>query len=286
MNFSIEVFPPKSLKGEVALKQNLKKIKTIQPRFISATCGASGQQNVQNYNVCQMILDLDIPCVAHLVCQGFDVEQNKQRIERYHRMGIRSILALRGDASPSTSALQGSTLSYAKDLNILINSLYPNMGIYNAGYPQGHQENPDKKADFKHQLDKLQTRSQGVITQLFFANSHFIDYHQKLREAGYQGEIIAGIFPITQVAQITKITSMCAVEIPPKLKKKLLQYQDDAQSILQIGIDYAVEQCLELAQHGLYNYHLYSMNQAEHIIEIHRQVIQHQDIFLEQKIAI
>jgi methylenetetrahydrofolate reductase (NADPH) len=279
MNISIEIFPPKSPKGEIILRKNLRKFKEIAPSFVSVTCGANGSNNRMNHKVCQMVLDTKIKCVAHLTCQGYSITQTKQKIEKYIEMGISSILALRGDTPKEEEIDQSKkAFQYAQDLNRFVQDNYPEIIFYNAGYPQGHIENPNKKLDFQYQVEKLEMGVKGVITQLFFDNQHFIDYHYKLRRAGFKGQIIAGIFPITQVQQISRITDMCGISIPKKLQKCLLSYQNDPLSIKKIGTEFAIKQCLELAEHGLNDYHLYSMNQADHIIEIYQQLLQEQTI--------
>ena len=272
VDISYEIFPPKTPQGKVAIVQELEKLCNHNPAFISVTCGAGGSDNTNNLELCKIISQtLQTPCIAHLTCIGMNRQQALARLQTYQDTGIQSILALRGDIPDQNANNTDIELPHAIDLLRIIRQYFSCKHLYVAGYPEGHYQNPNKQSDLIYQLQKAQ-HADGIITQLFFNNSHFNSYYKAMRKSGYKGEIIAGILPITNVAQVIKISKLCNAEIPKSLHQSIIRYQNDPASLLSCGIDYAAKQILELRERGQQKFHIYTMNRADHIERVRQRM--------------
>ena len=270
LQISYEVYPPKNAQRTEKLKDVLAQLSEHNPNFISVTCGAGGSNNNNNTDLCNTIVNqYKTPCVAHLTCAGMDKDTVLERLRYFDSIGVRSILALRGDGF-----IEGgqNTFQYAIELFEFIQQHFDHMNVYVAGYPEGHNQNLSKSADFKHQVSKAKKGAKGVITQLFFDNDSFFSYSDKMRSSGYVGDIYSGIFVVNNAAQILKIATLSKVHIPKKLEQGLAKYQDKEQDLYKFGLDYACEQVQNLIENGQKHLHFYIMNHIETIEKIRRQI--------------
>ena len=268
INLSFEVFPPKNSTAAKKLSRTLQELATHSPKFISVTCGAGGASKNENFAVCSQIMESGGDCVAHVTSIVANKEYIQAKLRRYEEMGINKILALRGDFPPGTdqSSYNGAhEFKYAYDLVKMLRKEFPKFKVYVAGYPEGHNQNPSKEDDFKHQLEKAMLGTEGIITQLFFENSFFVEYAEKLKQSGYKGLIIPGIFPIFDASQVVRLTELCGTSIPKKVRDGIKKFQDDPLSLEQWGAEYAAEQINELKDLGFQEFHIYVMNRSSHI---------------------
>ena len=262
-----EVYPPKTTTSAINLGNELQKLARHKPRFISVTCGAGGSQNSNNIEVCDFIQNtLQTKCVAHVTCIGMNKQAAEKKIQSYKKINLDSLLLLRGD-NPNNLPMD-NTLPFASSLVNIAVSGFPDMDLFVAGYPEGHIQNPSKEDDFRLQFEKANLGTKGIITQLFFNNQHFLDYQERAENYGYKGELLAGIFPVTNAHQLEKISQLCKVDVPEKLAAAVARYKNDSQAMQAFGIDYASQQISHLMDAGHKNFHLYCMNQCQHVERI------------------
>lgn len=259
LELSVEVFPPRQGEAE-SFKAYLRKLKPCKLRFISITCGAGGTSNTNNIPYSSYAQqELKLTTVSHLTCAGVTKDKIISTLGTLKSKQIKSIMALRGDAFAVND--KEKDFNYATDLCQVIKQHYPSADIYVAGYPEGHQHSLDNEQNFQHQLNKAKTYAMGVVTQLFFDNSKFERYVNKMRRAGFKGTIHAGILPITTIEKLNKIQKLSNASLPKKLKNELAKYAADQQSISRLGVEYALKQIEELKQINPY-IHLYTLNNA------------------------
>ena len=86
------------------------------------------------------------------------------------------------------------------------------------------------------------------------------DFIEKVRVAGIDVPVEAGIMPVTNKKQIERMVSMCGASIPAKLSKVLQRFGDNHEAMRDAGISYAIDQIIELAAHGVDGVHIYTMN--------------------------
>ena len=259
--FSFEVFPPKKESGIDTIYQTLEQLTDLKPDFISVTYGAggSGVANANTIDLCNHIKNhLGIETIAHLSCLYNTKESIDEILDRLKAYGVENILALRGDVNPDYETMHD--FSYASDLTAYIMSKQMNFHVSGACYPEVHQEAPDMRTDIMNLKHKVEAGADHLISQLFFDNHAFYDFLEKVRIAGIDVPIEAGIMPVTNKKQIERMVSMCGASIPAKLSKVLQRFGDNPLAMRDAGISYAVNQIVDLVANGVDGIHIYTMN--------------------------
>lgn len=259
--FSFEVFPPKKESGVETIYKTLEELKQLNPDFISVTYGAGGVgvANATTVDLCSKIKnEYGIETIAHLTCLYNTKEDIDRILEELKEKGIDNILALRGDANPNFELKHD--FRYASELIEYIMS--KNMGFNVSGgcYPEVHQEAESMIADIKNLKKKIDAGADHLISQLFFDNNAFYDFIEKVRIAGIDVPIEAGIMPVTNKKQIERMVSMCGASIPAKLSKVLQRFGDNPEAMRDAGISYAIDQIIDLVANGVEGIHIYTMN--------------------------
>ena len=259
--FSFEVFPPKKESGVETIYKTLEELKQLNPDFISVTYGAGGVgvANATTVDLCSKIKnEYGIETIAHLTCLYNTKEDIDRILEELKEKGIDNILALRGDANPNFELKHD--FRYASELTEYIMS--KNMGFNVSGgcYPEVHQEAESMIADIKNLKKKIDAGADHLISQLFFDNNAFYDFIEKVRIAGIDVPIEAGIMPVTNKKQIERMVSMCGASIPAKLSKVLQRFGDNPEAMRDAGISYAIDQIIDLVSNGVEGIHIYTMN--------------------------
>jgi len=263
---SIEIFPPKTAEGDIALYENLERLVKFKPAFVSCTYGAGGSTSKRTVEICQTVQSkYGIPATSHFTCVGATVAQLKEWLDFAYESGIRNIMALRGDPPVGQESFQQveGGLKNAHELVSLIRKSFPEMGIGVAGYPEKHPEAKTLTEDLDRLKEKVQVGADAVFTQLFYANENFYRFREECDKRGIKVPIIPGIMPITEFARIKRITSMCQAVFPTELSKKLEAVQEDKGAQLSIGVEYAIEQCEDLIRQGVPGIHFYALNKSE-----------------------
>lgn len=264
-DLSVEIFPPKSEKGDANLFKTLEELIGYQPAFVSCTYGAGGSTSKRTIELCKIIQDrFQTPATAHFTCVVSTREELIEWLKNASEAGINNIMALRGDPpeGQETFIPADGGLRYANELVALIREHFPKMGIGVAGYPEVHPDAVDAKTDLANLKRKVDAGADAVYTQLFFNNSCFHDFRERCVQAGIHCPIIPGIMPITEFKRIQRITAMCNSTLPVELKSKLESVQDDSTAQFEIGVEYAIKQCQELIDDGVPGIHFYALNRS------------------------
>jgi methylenetetrahydrofolate reductase (NADPH) len=177
--------------------------------------------------------------------------------------GVHNVLALRGDPPAGQSewtATEGG-LTYSRELIELIRDEYE-FSIGAACFPETHIHATSPEDDLRYLGEKVGAGAQFLITQLFYDNASYWDFVRRAREAGIDAPILPGIMPITNVAQIKKITELCGSALPPRLVAELDARADDPEAVAEFGVAYATLQCTDLLAHGAPGIHFYTLNRS------------------------
>ena len=264
---SIEIFPPKSEKGDASLSENLSRLVRYQPAFISCTYGAGGSTQDRTLDWCDRLSkEFGQTATAHFTCVGATREELIDWLHRAQAQGVQNIMALRGDAPEGAETFESveGGLSHANELVALIRDRFADeFGIGVAGYPEKHPEAPSDDVDLANLKRKVEAGADAVFTQLFFINDNFFRFQDRYQQAGIRVPLVPGIMPITEFARIKRISSMCGAIIPDKLAARLEAVQDDKQAQFDIGVEHAIGQCRELIDRGVPGIHFYVLNKSE-----------------------
>jgi methylenetetrahydrofolate reductase (NADPH) len=177
------------------------------------------------------------------------------------------VLALGGDPTPGEET---SDFQYAKDLSPRLREAGFCVGA--AAYPEGHADCLDVDQDVKYLKEKQDAGAQFFVTQLFFDNRFAYKFLDKCRAARIRVPITFGIMPFMSKAQVSRMVFMCGASLPSPLVKLLARWEHDPESLRKAGIEYACQQLIGLAQHGVDGLHLYSMNKPDVAREITKTV--------------
>jgi methylenetetrahydrofolate reductase (NADPH) len=185
-------------------------------------------------------------------------------LARAQRLGVDYIVALRGDPPRGQAAFQPvpDGLRYANQLVSLIRAEFPAFGIAVAGYPEKHQEAPSLEVDLDNLRRKVDAGADLVITQLFYNNQDFFAFRDRYHQRGINVPLVPGLLPVTSLAQIQRITSLCGAKLPHDFVAQLSRHPDEDWQF-QVGIERATRQLQELLAHNIPGVHFYVLNRSE-----------------------
>jgi methylenetetrahydrofolate reductase (NADPH) len=264
--FSFEFFPPKTPEGEHNLFAALEALRPLEPDFVSVTYGAGGTQGQKQKTidiVSRIKADFGLEAMAHFTCVGATVEELRSTLDTMRDAGIDNVLALRGDppqGETEWTATEGG-LSYSRELIELIRDDYE-FAIGAACFPETHIHATSPEDDLDYLKEKVDAGAQFLITQLFFDNAAYWDFVERARAAGIEAPIIPGIMPITNSAQIKRITEMCGSVIPGAVLRELEARADQPEAVTDFGVAYATLQCADLLSRGVPGIHFYTLNRS------------------------
>lgn len=259
---SFEVFPPKPSTPIERIYETLDGLKDLHPDFISVTYGAGGSTpGASTCEICATVQNQHgILSVAHLPCINDTKEGVKEKLAQFKENGIQNVLALRGDRNPDIAPK--NEFRYACELVNFIRE-HGDFDICGACYPEGHPEAADPFDDVRHLKEKVDAGVSHLITQLFLDNRSFYRFRELTAVAGIQVPIEAGIMPVTNKKSIERMVTMCGAGMPARLSRLLARYADDPASLKAAGLEYAIEQILDLIKNGVDGIHLYTMNNPD-----------------------
>lgn len=259
-SFSFEVFPPKNSDTFESVKASAQAIAALMPSYMSVTYGAGGGTSAYTVAIAADIQTrYHVPTLAHLSCINSTREGVRRQLEAIRAAGIENVLALRGDLSPDAHPQAHWDYRYASELVREVRD-FGGFCIGGACYPEGHTESPNQMEDITHLKEKVDAGCEFLTTQMFFDNNIYYNFLYKVREAGIQVPIVAGIMPVTNVKQIKRITSLSGTVLPQRFRYMLDRFGGNPDAMKQAGIAYATEQVVDLLANGIPAVHIYSMN--------------------------
>lgn len=266
LNVSFEFFPPKTDEMEEKLWEAISKLKNLKPSFVSVTYGAGGSTRERTHHTIKRIIDeTDLKPAAHLTCIAASKEEIYEILENYWKIGVRHIVALRGDmpASSANYQLHPHGYQYANDLVEGIRKTGMDFEISVAGYPEKHPEAKDLESDIDNLKRKVDAGANRIITQFFFDSDVYFSFVEKCRKRGINVPIVPGILPVSNVKQTKHFAKMCGAKIPQWMNK-IFENLDERQETRQLiaGI-VATELCRILHDGGVNDFHFYSLNRSE-----------------------
>ena len=241
--------------------------KEVKPSFFSVTFGAGGSTQEGTLRTVESIHQSGQEAAPHLSCVGSSKENIYELLRLYKKMGVRRIVALRGDL-PSGMGQYGE-FHHANELVAYIRESYGDwFHIEVAAYPEMHPQASSVRADIEHFVTKIQAGANSAITQYFYNTDAYFQYIEDVESRGVKVPIVPGIMPITSSSQLLRFSDSCGAEIPRWLRKRLEGFGDDIASIKAFGLDVVTDLSLQLLAGGAPGLHFYSLNQADPTIAI------------------
>ncbi len=270
--FSFEFFPPKDAEGVERLFETIAELRGYAPAYVSVTYGAGGSTRRLTVDLVRRIKrEAGIEAMAHLTCVGATREEIASVLDELAASGIENVIALRGDPPRGATSFvrHEGGFGSASELVAFIRARY-DFCLAAACYPEKHQEASDLETDLRHLKAKVDAGVDFLITQLFYDNADYFRFVERARKVGIAVPIIAGIMPITNLAQIKRITSLSAARIPAGLLTRLEAAAVDPEAVRAIGVEHATEQCRGLVAGGAPGVHFYTLNRSlasRHILD-------------------
>jgi methylenetetrahydrofolate reductase (NADPH) len=269
---SFEFFPPKTEEMERSLWEAISRLAPLAPNFVSVTYGAGGSTRERTHSTITRILaETSLTPAAHLTCVDAPCADVDEVVARYHEVGVRHIVALRGDpAGGLGTAYTAHPKGYktSADLVANIKKRYPDIEVSVSAYPEKHPESADFDADIDMLKAKVDAGAARAITQFFFDNDLYFRYLDRVRARGIDIPIVPGILPVQNFKQAANFAKRTGATMPDWLAKKFEGLDDDPETRKLVAAAVAAGQVQKLAKHGVDTFHFYTMNRADLVFAI------------------
>jgi methylenetetrahydrofolate reductase (NADPH) len=269
---SFEFFPPKTEEMERNLWETIKRLAPLKPKFVSVTYGAGGSTRERTHSTIARILnETDLTPAAHLTCVGAPRGEVDDVVAQYHAVGVRHIVALRGDPSTGIgTAYQAHPDGYQNSADLVagIKQRYPDIEVSVSAYPEKHPESADFDADIDTLKAKVDAGATRAITQVFFDNDLYFRYLDRVRARGIEIPVVPGIMPMHNFKQARGFVTKAGTTVPDWLAEKFDGLDDDPETRKLVAATVAAGQVQKLAKHGVDTFHFYTMNRADLVFAI------------------
>lgn len=269
---SFEFFPPKTEEMEKNLWQVISRLAPLSPNFVSVTYGAGGSTRERTHSTIARILkETSLQPAAHLTCVGAARGEIDEIVGRYHAIGVRHIVALRGDPPGGIGTAyvtHPDGYRTSTDLVAGIKRQHPDIEVSVSAYPEKHPESRDFDADIDVLQAKVDAGATRAITQVFFDNDLYFRYLERVRARGIGIPIVPGIMPMHNFKQARSFVTRAGTTVPDWLAEQFDGLDDDAETRKLVAATIAAGQVHKLAKHGVDTFHFYTMNRADLVFAI------------------
>ncbi len=262
---SFEFFPPNTEAMEKTLWSSIERLAVLQPRFVSVTYGADGSTRQRTHTAVERIKkETNLTAAPHLTCIGASKGDIDDIAREYWDMGIRHLVALRGDPPKDVTAYvpQADGYAYASDLVAGLKRV-ADFDISVAAYPDVHPEATSAESDLENLKRKLDAGASRAITQFFFDVGGYLKFRERCASAGIESTIVPGILPITKFPQLQRFAEACGTKVPQWLAERFAGLDDDPETRKLIAANVAIEQVRLMQKEGIDEFHFYTLNRAD-----------------------
>ena len=301
--FSFELLPPLKGNSIQRIYQIIDKLIVFDPKYINITShhgeyidknepgGTIRRVNIRRRPGSVAIASAiqnkyGITAVPHIICKGFTKEETEYALIDLNFLGVYDLLLLRGDEKKLPASLDRSAChNFALDLQKQVNDF--NKGIALDGsvfegidtpfsygmacYPEKHEEAPNMESDIYYAKEKVKNGAGYLVTQLFFNNSKYFAFVDRMRSEGITVPIIPGIKPIVLKDQLTVLPKIFRSEIPETLAAELRKCKTDDEA-KEVGVAWSIGQCKELVRQGVPSIHFYTFLATDSVYRIAKEI--------------
>ena len=273
LQVSFEFFPPKTDEMEEKFWDSIDKLAPLNPRFVSVTYGAGGGTRERTLRmVSEVKARTGVDAAAHLTCVGASREAVDAVVQGYKDAGISRIVALRGDPPEGVGKPFVAHPEGYKSAAELVEGIRKigDFDISVAAYPEKHPQSPDWQTDIDNLKRKLDAGATRAITQMFFDNTDYLRYVDRVRAAGITAPIVPGIQPIHSFKQISGFAARCGASMPGWVAKRFEGLEADPETHALMASAVAAEQVIELLDEGVTEFHFFTLNRSNFVLALAR----------------
>ncbi len=271
IDVSFEFFPPKTDAMEQTLWTSIRRLEPLRPKYVSVTYGAGGSTRERTHaTVARILRETTLKPAAHLTCVAATKAEMDEIIRDYWDLGVRHIVALRGDPPEGVGKRYEPTPGgyiNAADLVKGIKAIAP-FEISVACYPEKHPESPNVEADIDMLKAKIDAGATTGITQFFFDNEVYFRYLDRVRARGITIPIVPGLIPIHNFKQVSGFAAKTGASVPGWLGHRFEGLDQDQETQHLVAAAVAAEQVLGLVDQGVNEFHFYTLNRADLVYAI------------------
>ena len=268
---------------------------SLRPLFVNVTWGAGGSTSEKSLALLELTQrQLGLTSCLHLTCTNMSRKLIDETLEHAKSLGVRNILALRGDPPRSEEYRAEDTnehevddddsnkeFTWAVDLVRYIRKQYGDyfcVGV--AGYPEGHadESHPEHQSvafDLKYLVEKVQAGAEFIMTQLFYDVDAFDAYERTLREhesgAFKTIHIIPGLMPVQSYQILKRTTKLSHAKCPPAILERFEAVKSDDEAVKRVGVEVIseiVEHMKERPSGRPRGFHFYTLNLEKSVAQI------------------
>ena len=267
-SISFEFFPPQSPQKLQELTQSASLLLKVKPEFFSVTFGAGGGTTDLTFETALSLKDsLHCPVAPHISCTNISKEKVFSILDSYLEAGLQRLVVLRGD-QPSGGAA-ASDFPFASDLIELIRRKYESSFFLDvAAYPEIHPESASPKSEMLNFRKKVRAGADRAITQYFFNCDAYFRFVDDCQKYGIDIPIIAGLMPITDATGLCRFSSKCGAEIPRWILKRMDEYSDNSEALIDFGVDVLTQISTRLLEEGVPGIHFFTLNKPCPVLKI------------------
>ena len=302
---SLEILPPTKGKSIDSIYQHLDPLMEFKPAFVNVTYHRAEQvykkrpdgnfERVEirkrpgTVGICAALMNkYNVEAIPHLICGGFSKEETENALIDLHFLGIKNVLALRGDAAANEKVFTPHPLGhrYAEDLvrqivtlnkghymeEDIIDGVKTDFCIGVAGYPEKHFEAPNLDTDILHLKNKINLGADYVTTQMFFNNEHYYNFVKRCAEHKVTVPIMPGLKPLTNKNQLTMIPRYFNVEVPVELYNEMMK-ANTPEACDRVGTEWLLHQCRDLLKQKVPVLHFYTLSKPNVIYNVLKQLL-------------
>ncbi len=268
--FSFEFFPPRKQEQQRRFWRTVGCLETLQPSFFSITYGALGSASEASVEVVKDLLaESKTSVAAHLTCVGLSRNQLSEHLERMQGLGVKHIVALRGDTVAGELEHRKDGLRYASELVELIGK-HGGFDVSVAAYPEVHPDAQSAQADLDNLKQKFDAGASRALTQFFYDTDNFLRFRDKAVASGINKPIIPGILPVHDIDKVIAFSARCGTVVPDDVVRQFKTRQQNPQASQRKAITHCVNMCSTLAAEGVTDFHFYTLNQSNLSHEVTR----------------